>query len=100
MYAGITELSTMESLMIALSGLAIVFLVLGCLALLIQVNAKVIGAIEANKKPEPAPAPKAAPAPVASPQEDEELVAVLVAAIAAETEMNPGDFTITSIKES
>ncbi len=100
MYAGITELSTMESLMIAVSGLSIVFLVLGCLAVLIQINAKVIGSIEANKKPEPAPVAKPTVAPVANPQEDEELVAVLVAAIAAETESNPGDFTITSIKES
>lgn len=98
MYAGVTELSTMESLMIALSGLAMVFLVLGCLCVLIQINAKVIGSIEAKKKPEPTVAVNTAPAPV-SPQEDEELVAVLVAAIAAETESNPGDFTITSITE-
>lgn len=99
MYAGITELGTMEALMIAFSGLTIVFLVLGCLAVLIQINAKIIGSIEANKKPEPAPVAKAV-APVANPQEDEELVAVLVAAIAAETESNPSDFTITSIKET
>ncbi len=98
MFAGVTELSAMEALMIALSGLAIVFLVLGCLAILIQVNAKIITNMEANKKPAPVAEVKTAPT-ASNPQEDEELVAVLVAAIAAETELNPSEFTITSIEE-
>ncbi|MFI3253184.1 MAG: OadG family protein [Eubacteriales bacterium] len=98
MFAGVTELSAMESMMIALSGLVIVFLVLGCLAILIQINAKVITTLEANKKPAPVAEVKTAPA-ASNPQEDEELVAVLVAAIAAEMEANPEDFTITSIEE-
>lgn len=88
--------------MVALSGLAMVFLVLGCLALLIVINAKVVDAIQGSKTPTAAPAPKAAPAAAAAPaapvQDEEELVAVLMAAIAAETESDPGSFRITNIQ--
>lgn len=98
MLSDLEVLSGSQALMVALSGLAMVFLVLGCLALLIQINAKVITAIEANK-PAPAPTPVKA-APVAqAPQEDEELIAVLMAAIAEETQCDPGSFQITSVTE-
>ncbi len=101
MLTGVTSLTTMEALMVALSGLAMVFIVLGCLALLIVVNAKVVQSIESKKKPAPAPAAKAAPtpAPVVPAQDDQELVAVLMAAIAAETESDPGSFRITNIQQ-
>lgn len=98
MYAGVTELSTMESLMIALSGLAIVFMVLGCLCILIQINAKVIGALEAKYQPAPV-AVKPAPVAASNPGDDEELVAVLMAAIAEETQCDPASFQITSVTE-
>lgn len=99
MYAGVTELSTMEAMMIAVSGLAIIFIVMACLCFLITINAKIIGAIEANKPAAPVAAPKAAPVAAANPQEDEELVAVLMAAIAEETQCDPGSFQITSVVE-
>lgn len=96
MLSHLEYLETMDALMVALSGLAMVFLVLGCLALLIQINAKIITGIEANK-PVPPPAPvKAAAAPVTA-QDDEELIAVLMAAIAEETQCDPGSFQITSV---
>lgn len=91
----------MQALMVALSGLAMVFLVLGCLALLIMLNAKVAQFFQDKQKPAAAPAPKAAPAPAAPAapvQDEEELVAVLMAAIAAETECDPGSFRITSVQ--
>ncbi len=100
MYAGVTHLSTMEALMIAVSGLAIIFIVMACLCVLITINAKIIGAIEANKPAAPVVAPKAAaPVAAANPQEDEELVAVLMAAIAEETQCDPVSFQITSVVE-
>lgn len=95
-------LDSMQALMVALSGLATVFLVLGCLAVLIVVNAKVADYFMGKAKPAAAPAAKAAPvaaAPAAPAQDQEELVAVLMAAIAEETQSNPGDFRITSISQ-
>lgn len=95
MYAGVTELSPMESIMIAVSGLVLIFLVMACLCVLIIVNAKIIASIEAKKPVAPVAPPKAAP----NPQEDEELVAVLMAAIAEETQCDIGSFQITSVVE-
>ena len=60
---GITELSTVESLLVALSGLVTVFIMLAVLCLMIPVISKVVSSVEGNKA---APAPTAAAAPAAS----------------------------------
>ncbi len=104
MFKGITtaELGLDGALMVALSGFVTVFLMLGCLAILIVISSKIIAAIEGKKKPAAAPAAKkAAPAPAApaAPAEDEgELVAVAMAAIAEETGCSIDSFRITGIQ--
>lgn len=105
MFNGITtaELGIDGALMVALSGFVTVFMMLGCLAILIVISSKVIGAIESKKKPAAAPAAKkAAPAPVAAPaapaQDEDELVAVAMAAIAEETGCSVDSFRITGIQ--
>lgn len=96
MVDGSQPLEVSEALMIALSGFLVVFFVLGALAVMIKLIAQVVGSIEA-KMPQ---APVVAPAPKApAPQEDEELVAVLMAAIAEETQCDIGSFQITSVVE-
>lgn len=65
---GITELSGLESLLVALSGIVTVFMMLAVLCLMIPAISKVVGSIEGKKAAPapaaPAPAP-AAPAPAA-----------------------------------
>ena len=60
---GITELSTVESLLVALSGLVTVFIMLAVLCLMIPVISKVVSSVEGNKA---APAPTASAAPTAA----------------------------------
>lgn len=104
MLAGIQSLSPVEACLIAVSGLIVVFIMLGILALLIMVISKGVGMIDASRKTEPAPKKAAAPkpaapaAPAAPVQDQDELVAVLMAAIAAESDSSPDSFRITSIQ--
>ena len=86
------------ALMIAVCGMVVVFLVLAVLALMIMVISKAVGFIE-GKKPAAAPAPKAAPAAAPAPkqEDDEELIAVITAAIAAEMGTTPDQTRLTSI---
>lgn len=66
---GITELTLVEALLIALSGIVVVFIMLAVLCLIIPVISKIVGGLTPKKAaaPAPAPAPKAAPAPAAAP---------------------------------
>ena len=89
-------LSVGDALMVAVCGMVVVFLVLAVLALMIMVISKVVGFIE-GKKPVAAPAPKAAPAPAAKQEDDEELIAVITAAVAAEMGTTPDQTRLTSI---
>ena len=101
MFSGITtaELGVGGALMVAASGLVVVFLMLAILALVIMVISKVVSGIE-GKKPAAAPAPKkAAPAaaPAAPKQDEGELVSVMMAAVAEQTGMPMGSFQITNV---
>lgn len=110
MFAGYTadQLGMDGALLVAASGLVVVFMMLGILAIIIMVISKVVNAISgkpaavpAKKSPAPAPAasPAAAPAaPVQPAQDQDELVAVLMAAIAAESDSSPDSFRITNIQ--
>lgn len=101
MLSGSEPLGVTQALLVALSGFVTVFLMLGTLAILIIVVSKIVAAMEAKKKPA-AVATKNTTAPVAAPvqpvQDEDELVAVLVAAIAEETNSAPNSFRITNIQ--
>ena len=94
-----------EALLTAVCGLLVVFMMLAILMVVIIVISKVVASIDAKKKPVAAPAKKAAPAPKpaapaapAAPAQDEgELVAVMMAAVAEESGMPMGSFQITNI---
>ena len=93
-----------EALLVAVSGLLIVFVMLAMLMAVILVISKIVAAIEGKGKAPAAPAPKsAAPAakPAAAPAapavDEGELVAVMMAAIAEESGMAPNSFRITNI---
>lgn len=65
---GITELSGLESLLVALSGIVTVFMMLAVLCLMIPVISKTVASIEGKKSaPVPAPAAPAAAAATAAP---------------------------------
>ncbi len=87
-------LSVGEALLVAASGLLVVFVMLAMLMAVIWVISKIVAAIE-GKKPAAAPAAKkaAAPAPAAAPAapavDEGELVAVMMAAIAEDSGMSP-----------
>ena len=96
-------LSVPEALLTAVCGLLVVFMMLAILMVVIMVISKVVAAIDAQHKPAaapaakkaaPAPAPK--PAPAAPAQDDGELVAVMMAAVAEESGMPLGSFQITN----
>ena len=87
-------MSVGEALMVAVCGMVVVFLVLAVLALMIVVISKVVGAIE-RKMHTVAPAPKAAPAP--KQEDDEEIIAVITAAVAAEMGTTPDQTRLTSV---
>ena len=95
-------LSVGEALLVAASGLLVVFVMLAMLMAVIWVISKIVAAIE-GKKPAAAPAAKkaAAPAPAAAPAapavDEGELVAVMMAAIAEDSGMSPNSFRITSV---
>ena len=86
----------MDSVVISLLGIMVVFTALACIAISIVIISKVINAII---KPE---APKAAVAAAAAPALaiDEEAYAVLVAAVTEEARLSgDGDVRVVSIKE-
>ena len=91
-----------EALLVAASGLLVVFVMLAMLMAVIWVISKIVAAIE-GKKPAAAPAAKkaVAPAPAAKPAapavDEGELVAVMMAAIAEDSGMSPNSFRITSV---
>ena len=95
-------LSVGEALLVATSGLLVVFVMLAMLMAVIWVISKIVAALE-GKKPAAAPAAKkaAAPAPAAAPAapavDEGELVAVMMAAIAEDSGMSPNSFRITSV---
>jgi len=95
-------LSVGEALLVAASGLLVVFVMLAMLMAVIWVISKIVATIE-GKKPTAAPAAKkaAAPAPAAAPAapavDEGELVAVMMAAIAEDSGMSPNSFRITSV---
>ena len=92
-------LSVGEALLVAASGLLVVFVMLAMLMAVIWVISKIVAAIE-GKKPAAAPAAKkaAAPAPAAAPAapavDEGELVAVMMAAIAEDSGMSPNSFKV------
>lgn len=90
-----------NALLVAAAGLVVVFVMLAALAVIILLISKVVAFIDGEKAPAVA-APKAA-APVAAAsaqpaQDQDELVAVLIAAIAAESDTSPDSFRITNIQ--
>ena len=89
-------LSVGDALMVAVCGMVVVFIVLAALALMIMVISKVVGSIE-GKMPVAAPAVKAAPAPAPKQEDDEEIIAVITAAVAAEMGTTPDQTRLTSI---
>lgn len=95
MWTGQT-MTFMDSVVISLLGIMVVFTALACIAISIVIISKVINAII---KPE---APKAAVAAAAAPALaiDEEAYAVLVAAVTEEARLSgDGDVRVVSIKE-
>ena len=95
MWTGQT-MTFMDSVVISLLGVMVVFTALACIAISIVIISKVINAII---KPE---APKAAVAAAAAPALaiDEEAYAVLVAAVTEEARLSgDGDVRVVSIKE-
>lgn len=97
MYAGFTfaGLGWGKTLLIAASGLVVVFLMLAALALLIMAISKAVGGAK-GKQPAAAPVQTAPAAPVEV-QDDEELVAVITAAVCAELGTTPDVTRLTRI---
>lgn len=95
MWTGQT-MTIMDSLLISVLGISVVFAALAALAISIVIISKIIGMIVKD-------APKAAPAAAAAapvPAIDEEAYAVLVAAITEEARLSgEGDVRVVSIKE-
>ena len=97
-------LTVPEALLTAVCGLLVVFVMLAMLMVVIYVISWVVQKIDGARKPAAAPVKKAAPAPApkpaapAAPAQDEgELVAVMMAAVAEESGMPMGSFQITNI---
>ena len=83
-----SELTIPEALLVAVCGMVVVFLMLVVLALVIIVISKLVNSVSGKAAAAPAAAPKAAPAPAPAPAapavDDNELVAVTMAAVAEE----------------
>ena len=96
-----------EALMVAVCGMVVVFMMLAILALVIIVISKAVGSIEGKAAPAPAPK-KAASSPASKPVAvpaaptvgEEELVAVIMAAVSEESGMSPGPFSIPYLASS
>ena len=87
-----------SALLIAVCGLVVVFFVLAVLALMISAISKVVGIVE-RKLPAKAAAPAAKPAAAPAPkqEDDEEIIAVITAAVAAEMGTTPDQTRLTSV---
>ena len=86
----------MDSVVISLLGILVVFTCLACIAISIVIISKVINTIIKPEAPKAAVAAAAAPAPAI----DEEAYAVLVAAVTEEARLSgDGDVRVVSIKE-
>ncbi|MBQ2404874.1 MAG: OadG family protein [Lachnospiraceae bacterium] len=95
MWTGQT-MTFMDSVVISLLGILVVFTCLACIAVSIVIISKVINAIIKPEAPKAAVAAAAAPAPAI----DEEAYAVLVAAVTEEARLSgDGDVRVVSIKE-
>ena len=95
MWTGRTR-TFMDSVVISLLGILVVFTCLACIAVSIVIISKVINAIIKPEAPKAAVAAAAAPAPAI----DEEAYAVLVAAVTEEARLSgDGDVRVVSIKE-
>ena len=95
MWTGQT-MTFMDSVVISLLGILVVFTCLACIAISIVIISKVINAIIKPESPKAAVAAAAAPAPAI----DEEAYAVLVAAVTEEARLSgDGDVRVVSIKE-
>lgn len=95
MWTGQT-MTFMDSVVISLLGIMVVFTALACIAISIVIISKVINAIIKPEAPKAAVAAAAAPAPAI----DEEAYAVLVAAVTEEARLSgDGDVRVVSIKE-
>ena len=86
----------MDSVVISLLGILVVFTCLACIAVSIVIISKLINTIIKPEAPKAAVAAAAAPAPAI----DEEAYAVLVAAVTEEARLSgDGDVRVVSIKE-
>ncbi len=92
---------------VVLTGMVVVFLGLVLLIAAITIMGKIFEALRASKKDEkPAPATKPAPAPspkppvVSSLADDDEVIAVIAAAVAAMAEADGTVYAIKSVKRS
>ena len=86
----------MDSVVISLLGILVVFTCLACIAVSIVIISKIINTIIKPEAPKAAVAAAAAPAPAI----DEEAYAVLVAAVTEEARLSgDGDVRVVSIKE-
>ena len=95
MWTGQT-MTFMDSVVISLLGILVVFTCLACIAVSIVIISKVINTIIKPEAPKAAVAAAAAPAPAI----DEEAYAVLVAAVTEEARLSgDGDVRVVSIKE-
>ena len=87
-----------------LMGICIVFLMLIFLSLVISLLKFIPGLVGGKKKNAPAPVPAAVPAaepvPVPAPADDQELIAVIAAAIAAAEGTSPDGFVVRSIRKA
>ena len=95
MWTGQT-MTFMDSVVISLLGILVVFTCLACIAISIVIISRIINTIIKPEAPKAAVAAAAAPAPAI----DEEAYAVLVAAITEEARLSgEGDVRVVSIKE-
>ncbi|MBQ1190175.1 MAG: OadG family protein [Lachnospiraceae bacterium] len=95
MWTGQT-MTFMDSVVISLLGILVVFTCLACIAVSIVIISKIINTIIKPEAPKAAVAAAAAPAPAI----DEEAYAVLVAAVTEEARLSgDGDVRVVSIKE-
>ena len=88
------EMSVLDSVLISVVGLLVVFAALASLAVAIVIISKLIGMATKKEAPKAAVA-AAAPAPAI----DEESYAVLLAAISEEARLSGEEIRVTSIKE-
>jgi len=88
-----------DSILISITGLAIVMIELGLLSLFVKVMSKVLAPFASDKKDEK----KTAPAPVQpvgnAQTEQDDVYAAIMAAVCEESGFSPEEFVIKSIQE-